>query len=59
VPDGLYQRYLAAAQAHREHSSTCTQCTDTARCPEGEAVYAQFARLQDDYITRQRRKQRP
>lgn len=33
--DGLFDRYQAAAAAHRTHRDTCTSCTDNSRCPAG------------------------
>jgi len=56
VPDDLYQRYQAAARAHREHTSGCPHCTDRARCPAGERLWTAFVRLQDAYLARQRSK---
>ncbi len=59
VPDDLYQRYQAAHRAHRAHATTCSRCTDTIRCPDGERLFEAFTRLQDAYLARQRRQQRP
>ncbi|MFD5473364.1 hypothetical protein [Streptomyces sp. NPDC127105] len=58
MPDDLYQRYQAAHRAQQAHSATCTRCTDTGHCPEGQRLYDSLARLQDAYLTRQRAQQR-
>ncbi|WP_331722459.1 hypothetical protein [Streptomyces anulatus] len=46
----LYDLYMAAAAAVREHDATCTTCSPTARCATGRR------RLQDDHLTRLRAK---
>jgi hypothetical protein len=56
VPDDLYQRYQGAARAHQEHTTGCPRCTDRARCPDGQRLWATFERLQDAYLQRQRSK---
>jgi len=55
-PDGLYQRYQAAARAQQEHTTSCPRCTDHARCAEGARLWTTFERLQDTYLARQRTK---
>ncbi|MFJ4633052.1 hypothetical protein [Streptomyces sp. NPDC088847] len=50
----LYERYQLAATAHRQHRASCTDCTDTSRCPVGQRLFDAFARLQDAYLNRQR-----
>ncbi|MFF3516570.1 hypothetical protein [Streptomyces sp. NPDC002573] len=55
MPDDLLQRYQAARRAYLAHTRSCTRCTDTAHCPDGERLYASFTRLQDAYLAKQRR----
>ncbi|MFD8961752.1 hypothetical protein ACFXKH_38255 [Streptomyces caelestis] len=52
----LYDLYMAAAAAVREHDASCTTCSTTARCTAGRRLFAEFARLQDDHLTRLRAK---
>lgn len=52
----LYDLYMAAAAAVREHDATCTTCSPTARCVTGRRLFGEFARLQNDYLTRLRAK---
>ncbi|MFJ6493498.1 hypothetical protein [Streptomyces californicus] len=49
----LYDLYMAAAAAVREHDATCATCSPTRRCPPGRRLYDEFVRLQDDYLGRQ------
>ncbi|MDW4917375.1 hypothetical protein [Streptomyces californicus] len=49
----LYDLYMAAAAAVREHDATCATCSPTRRCPPGHHLYAELVRLQDDYLGRQ------
>lgn len=56
--DDLYQRYMAADRARREHTVTCTACTPESVCATGARLYETFSRLQDAYLTRQRTTQR-
>ncbi|MFJ2565788.1 hypothetical protein ACIO02_23000 [Streptomyces sp. NPDC087568] len=58
MPDDLYQRYQAAHRTHQAHIRTCTRCTDTARCPDGQRLFEAFARLQDAFLARQRDQRR-
>ncbi|MFC8201724.1 hypothetical protein ACFUTV_41045 [Streptomyces sp. NPDC057298] len=58
MAEDLYERYQGAYAAHRSHHGTCTTCTDTERCPEGQRIYESFARLQDSYLNRQRAQRR-
>ncbi|MCX4598336.1 hypothetical protein OG819_55355 [Streptomyces sp. NBC_01549] len=53
--DDLYQRYMAADRARREHTVTCTPETV---CETGARLNETFSRLQDAYLARQRTKQR-
>ncbi|MFM9812815.1 hypothetical protein ACKI16_30410 [Streptomyces scabiei] len=46
----LYQRYMAADRAHREHAGTCTTCTPKSRCETGARLFESFSRLQDAYL---------
>ncbi|MEW2467894.1 hypothetical protein AB0919_23160 [Streptomyces sp. NPDC046994] len=50
--DGLYQRYMAADRAQREHADGCTTCTPQSRCATGDRLYATFSQLQDAYLKR-------
>ncbi|GGU66429.1 hypothetical protein [Streptomyces daghestanicus] len=50
----LYQRYMKAYRAHRDHRAACSTCTDEDRCVEGQEVWAAFARAQDTYLKRRR-----
>lgn len=50
----LYDLYMAAADAVREHDATCTTCTPEHRCPPGRHLYGELVRLQDDYLAQQR-----
>ncbi|MFE0448614.1 hypothetical protein [Streptomyces fungicidicus] len=58
MPDDLYQRYMAAHRAHQAHRADCAHCTDRARCPDGARLWSVFERLQDAYLTRQRKRTR-
>ncbi|MFJ3519812.1 hypothetical protein [Streptomyces sp. NPDC090131] len=49
MPDDLYARYMRAAAEHRQHVSTCRSCSLYDRCADGQRLYADFAKLQDDY----------
>ncbi|GGW17131.1 hypothetical protein [Streptomyces globisporus] len=51
---GLYELYMAAAAAVREHDATCTTCTPELRCPPGRRLYGELVRLQDDYLAQQK-----
>ncbi|MEY9997451.1 hypothetical protein ABIE67_009570 [Streptomyces sp. V4I8] len=48
----LYQRYMAADRALREHAGSCTSCTTQSRCTAGAALFETFCRLQDAYLQR-------
>ncbi|MEU6885589.1 hypothetical protein ABZ918_10325 [Streptomyces viridosporus] len=54
MAESLYDRYMAAARAHREHEQQCTSCAPGARCDTGRRLYESLARLQDAYLTRQK-----
>ncbi|RDD85076.1 hypothetical protein [Streptomyces parvulus] len=54
MPDALYQRYLDAATAYREHRASCTSCTDDRRCPEGQQRWTLFEQRQDAHLKRVR-----
>ncbi|MEU9313433.1 hypothetical protein [Streptomyces sp. NPDC048256] len=56
--EDLYDRYQVASTVHRQHRATCTACTDTSRCRQGQRLYESFARLQDAYLNRQRQQRR-
>ncbi|MFI1652122.1 hypothetical protein ACH4XT_35055 [Streptomyces avidinii] len=49
MPDDLYTRYMKAAAAHRQHASSCKSCSLDDRCADGQRLYDDFAKLQDDY----------
>ncbi|MFJ3402155.1 hypothetical protein ACIPM5_34750 [Streptomyces microflavus] len=53
---GLYDLYMAAAAAVREHDTTCTSCSPERRCPTGRRLYGELVRLQDDYLAQQKTK---
>ncbi|MGW6469458.1 hypothetical protein [Streptomyces rubiginosohelvolus] len=53
---GLYDLYMAAAAAVREHDATCTTCTSERRCSPGRRLYGELVRLQDDYLAQQKTK---
>ncbi|MFM9681689.1 hypothetical protein [Streptomyces brasiliscabiei] len=48
----LYQRYMAADRALREHADTCTACTPESLCGAGARLVESFGRLQDAYLNR-------
>ncbi|MGV4985823.1 hypothetical protein ACVB8X_07175 [Streptomyces sp. NRAIS4] len=53
--DDLYGRYMAAAQAYREHEQHCTSCSSVVRCEPGRRLYESVSRLLDAYLAKQRR----
>ncbi|MGW0607808.1 hypothetical protein [Streptomyces sp. NPDC002640] len=53
VPDDLYQRYMAATRAHRDHAKDCGDCRPDVPCTTGQRLYESLARLQDAYLNRQ------
>ncbi|WP_331736926.1 hypothetical protein OG426_55670 (plasmid) [Streptomyces canus] len=54
--DDLYQRYMTADRALREHAGTCGSCTPESSCTAGTALFETFRRLQDAYLNRPRNK---
>lgn len=56
VADDLYARYMKAAAARRAHREDCTQCSPEVRCAAGQRLEADFVRLQDVYLARQKKK---
>ncbi|MGW2826381.1 hypothetical protein ACWC24_36160 [Streptomyces sp. NPDC001443] len=54
--DDLYERYMAADRALREHAATCTACTPASRCTAGAALFETFSQQQDAYLRQQRSK---
>ncbi|MEV7471642.1 hypothetical protein AB0O20_34880 [Streptomyces kronopolitis] len=54
MADGLHDRYMKAASAHRTHGETCTRCSADVRCADGLRLYEAFARLQDAYLAKQK-----
>ncbi|WP_331756449.1 hypothetical protein [Streptomyces microflavus] len=52
----LYDLYMAAAAAVREHDATCTTCSPTARCATGRRLFGELVRFQDDYLAQQKTK---
>ncbi|MGW1171672.1 hypothetical protein [Streptomyces sp. NPDC002550] len=56
MADSLYDRYMAADRAHREHERQCTSCSPDARCLEGQRLHESFERLQDAHLNRLRNK---
>ncbi|MFL4910700.1 hypothetical protein ACJ6WF_49395 [Streptomyces sp. MMS24-I2-30] len=54
MPDDLYQRYMAAHRADKDHRAACAACTSDAQCRDGRRIHARLAVLQDAYLERQR-----
>ncbi|UXY24981.1 hypothetical protein N8I84_41855 (plasmid) [Streptomyces cynarae] len=54
MADSLYDRYMAADRAHREHEGQCTSCSPETGCETGRRLYESLARLQDAYLNRLR-----
>jgi hypothetical protein len=52
----MYDRYMAADRAHREHEGQCTNCSPESRCPEGQRLRESFERLQDAHLNQLRNK---
>ncbi|MYY03194.1 MULTISPECIES: hypothetical protein [unclassified Streptomyces] len=52
----LYDLYMAAAAAVREHDATCPTCSPDRRCTTGRRLYGELVRLQDDYLAQQKTK---
>ncbi|MBM7054273.1 hypothetical protein [Streptomyces durocortorensis] len=50
----LYDLYMAAAAAVREHDATCATCSPERRCTTGRRLYGELVRLQDDYLAQQK-----
>jgi hypothetical protein len=47
---------MAAHRASQQHIQSCGDCvSDADRCPQGQRLYDEFVRLQDDYLARQRK----
>ncbi|MFF7858993.1 hypothetical protein [Streptomyces sp. NPDC007904] len=55
MAESLYERYMAAARAYREHEQQCTSCAPGARCDTGRRLYESLARLQDAHLNRLRK----
>ncbi|MER6058905.1 hypothetical protein [Streptomyces albidoflavus] len=49
----LYQRYMAAHDAHRDHPRTCPDCPGRP-CAAADRLLESFERLQEAYLTWQR-----
>ncbi|MFE7958680.1 hypothetical protein [Streptomyces sp. NPDC057413] len=56
MADSVYERYMAADRARREHERQCTSCSPDARCETGRRLYESFERLQDAHLNRLRNK---
>ncbi|MBK5995229.1 hypothetical protein AB0F05_34330 [Streptomyces microflavus] len=52
----LYDLYMAAAAAVREHDATCATCSPECRCTTGRRLYGELVRLQDNYLAQQKSK---
>ncbi|WP_033894924.1 hypothetical protein [Streptomyces anulatus] len=52
----LYDLYMDAAAAVRQHDATCTTCSPDRRCTTGRRLYGELVRLQDDYLAQQKTK---
>ncbi|MEV7907364.1 hypothetical protein [Streptomyces anulatus] len=50
----LYDLYMDAAVAIREHDAACTTCSPERRCAPGRRSYGDLVRLQDDYLAQQK-----
>ncbi|MGZ2360953.1 hypothetical protein LRE75_30465 [Streptomyces sp. 372A] len=47
---------MAASTAWRTHHNSCQPCRSGQHCATGAQLFERFARLQDAYLTEQRRK---
>ncbi|WP_394427218.1 hypothetical protein [Streptomyces sp. SGAir0957] len=56
MADPLYERYMQASRAHHAHEGSCTSCSPEARCETGQRLHESFARLQDAYLTQQKKR---
>ncbi|CAL9672827.1 hypothetical protein SUDANB15_07532 (plasmid) [Streptomyces sp. enrichment culture] len=57
MAESLYDRYMSAAWAYREHEQQCTDCCSSkSRCETGQRLYESFARLQDAHLNRLRKR---
>ncbi|MGW3148854.1 hypothetical protein ACWDG1_30095 [Streptomyces sp. NPDC001177] len=54
MADSLYDRYMAADRAHREHERQCTSCLPDAQCETGRRQHELFERLQDAHLNQLR-----
>ncbi|MFJ8563065.1 hypothetical protein ACIRD0_37530 [Streptomyces microflavus] len=52
----MYDLYMAAAAAVREHDATCATCSPERRCTTGRRLYGELVRLQDNYLAQQKSK---
>ncbi|MEU1129596.1 hypothetical protein ABZ383_06975 [Streptomyces sp. NPDC005900] len=56
MADDLYARYMKAAAARRAHREDCRQCSPDVPCTSGQRLDESFVRLQDAYLTQQKKK---
>jgi hypothetical protein len=58
VPDDLYERYMAASCAYRDHTRKCADCASAseAHCAAGRRLQESLGRLQDAYLNRLKKK---
>ncbi|MEU1128348.1 hypothetical protein ABZ383_00530 [Streptomyces sp. NPDC005900] len=56
MADDLYARYMKSAAASRAHRRECSQCSPDARCAAGLRLHESFTRLQDAYLSQQKKK---
>ncbi len=56
MADSLHTRYMAAATAWRTHCEGCPPCQNRQPCTAGASLFERFTRLQDAYLTQQKRK---
>ncbi|MFI5752553.1 hypothetical protein ACIBBE_43435 [Streptomyces sp. NPDC051644] len=56
MTDDLHARYMQAASTWRTHLNDCRPCQGSQRCPAGAQLFERFARFQDAYNQRLRRR---
>ncbi|WP_202541469.1 hypothetical protein [Streptomyces sp. SID2563] len=56
MADSLHTRYMTATTAWRTHHNSCPTCRSGQHCATGAQLFERFTRLQDAYLTQQKRK---
>ncbi|MFD5728327.1 hypothetical protein ACFWMT_19850 [Streptomyces sp. NPDC058368] len=56
MAESLHTRYMTAATAWRTHRKGCSLCRNSEPCTTGRQLFERFARLQDAYLSPQKRK---